>query len=298
VKIFEVSRNDLTQFGNQLGTGATLANLGGSNSLAVVGGSREVAQAATNAATALGAALVIPSSTVSALQQKDRSRVLASTQLHAFDGEKSEAHIGKKVPVETAQLYATTTTTPANANPNGSGYPVIQYEDTGLTLEFTPQVFPNGDVQVKMNIKSNDASGSSLTPVFSERTLTGTARVQNNRTMMIASISQSQQSRTKTGLPLVGLVPVLGRLFTAPSNSDAQTDIVVTVTPHVLRAPAITPEDEKQHQSGSMQSPQAESLEAMLREGSLRLDEDAGPLTTQSGVNAPTTEAPVIAVKP
>jgi general secretion pathway protein D len=290
VKIFEVSRNDLTQFGNQLGTGATLTNLGGSGSLAVLGGGREAARAVSSATTALGAALVVPASTLSALQQKDRSRVLAATQLHAFDGERSEAHIGRKVPVQTAQVYTTaptgststgTTTTGVYGN---TGYPVIQYEDTGLTLEFTPQVFPDGDVQVKMAIKSNDAAGSSLTPTFTERSLSGTARVQNNRTMMIASISQSLQSRTKSGLPLVGLVPVLGRLFTAPSNSDAQTDIVVAVTPHVVRAPAITPADEEPRRSGSMQSPQPESLEALLRE-------DGGGAQLASG--APTaTPAP------
>jgi general secretion pathway protein D len=283
VKIYEVSRNDLVQFGNQLGTAASLTNFGGTGGLAVLGGPREAARAVTNAATAFGAALVIPTSTFNALQQKDRSRVLAATQLHAFDGEKSEAHIGKKVPVQTAQLYPNTVVTggagggtTAGVN-GGNGYNVIQYQDTGLTLEFTPQVFPNGDVQVKMSIKSNDSSGSSLTPIFSERSLSGTARVQNNRTMMIASISQQQQSRTKTGLPLVGLVPVLGRLFTAPSNADAQTDIVVAVTPHVIRAPSITPRDEEPRPSGSQQTPQSESLEAMLR------DEGAGNVELANG---------------
>ncbi|HEX8116863.1 MAG TPA: secretin N-terminal domain-containing protein, partial [Pyrinomonadaceae bacterium] len=293
VKIYEVSRNDLTQFGNQLGTAASLTSLGGSGGLAVLGGPREAARAVTNAATAFGAALVLPTSTISALQQKDRSRVLAATQLHAFDGEKSQAHIGKKVPVQTAQLYPNTGTTGGTGSGTtnsvyvGNGYNVIQYQDTGLTLEFTPQVFPNGDVQVKMSITSNDSSGSSLTPIFSERSLTGTARVQNNRTLMIASISQQQQSRTKSGLPLVGLVPVLGRLFTAPSNADAQTDIVVAVTPHVMRAPSITPRDEEPRPSGSQQTPQAESLEAMLREegtGNVELANEAPPAAPPSAV--------------
>ncbi|HWS89628.1 MAG TPA: secretin N-terminal domain-containing protein [Pyrinomonadaceae bacterium] len=289
VKIYEVSRNDLMQFGNQLGTSTSLTSLGGTGGLAVLGGSREAARAVTNAATAFGAALVIPTSTLNAWQQKDRTRILAATQLHAFDGEKSQAHIGKKVPVQTAQVYTGATATGGTGTNNGTtttgvygttGYPVIQYQDTGLTLDFTPQIFPNGDVQVKMSITSNDAVGTSLTPTFSERTLSGTARVQDGRTMMIASISQQLQSRQKSGLPLLGLVPVLGRLFTAPTNSDVQTDIVVAVTPHVLRAPAITPFDERTRPSGSMQSPQPESLEAMLREegdGRGELAADAPP---------------------
>jgi general secretion pathway protein D len=300
VKIYEVSRNDLMQFGNQLGTAASLTSLGGTGGLAVLGGPREAARAVTSAATAFGAAFVVPTSTLTALQQKDRSRVLAATQLHAFDGEKSAAHIGKKVPVQTAQLYPNTVapggmSAGAGATTvvsGGNGYNVIQYQDTGLTLEFTPQVFPNGDVQVKMSITSNDSSGSSLTPIFSERTLSGTARVQNNRTMMIASISQQQQSRTKSGLPLLGLVPVLGRLFTAPSNADTQTDIVVAITPHVMRAPAITPRDEESRPSGSMQSPQPGSLEAMLRE------EGAGGVQLAAGTSPAPAEVEQVSYVP
>lgn len=270
VQIYEVSATDLLQVGNQLGTDTTLANMGGASNLSVIGGSRQVAQQLFPATTALGLALVLPASTLSLLQKKNRTRVLASTQMHAFDGEKSEVHIGQRVPVQTAQLY-TASTTAANTTTPGvignTGFPVINYEPTGLTLEFTPQVYPNLDVQVKMSIKSNDVAGASgLTPTFTERTLRGTARIQNNQTMMIASVSTDQQSQGRSGLPLVGLVPVLGRLFTAPSKDGKRTDIVVAVTPRVLRAPAITPRDEKARPSGSQQSPTTESLEAVVAE--------------------------------
>ena len=271
VQIYEVSATDLLQIGNQLGTDTTLANLGGAGSLSVIGGSREVAQQLFAAPTALGAALVLPGSTLSLLQKKNRTRVLASTQIHAFDGEKSEVHIGQRVPVQTAQVYTTTTSSTSTTTASGvygsTGYPVINYEPTGLTLEFTPQVYPNLDVQVKMAIKSNDVAGaSSLTPTFTERTLSGTARIQNNQTMMIASVSTDQQSQGRSGLPLVGLVPVFGRLFTAPSNDGKRTDIVVAVTPRVLRAPAVTPRDEEARPSGTLQSPTTESLEAVVAE--------------------------------
>ncbi len=82
------------------------------------------------------------------------------------------------------------------------GFPVINYEPTGLTLKFTPQVFPNQDVQVKMTIESKDVLGaSSLTPTFTERTITGTARVQNNRTMMLASVSTNVEIEWTQGSP-------------------------------------------------------------------------------------------------
>ncbi|HWS85445.1 MAG TPA: secretin N-terminal domain-containing protein [Pyrinomonadaceae bacterium] len=282
VNIFEVSREDLMQFGNQIGTGDTLANLGGiQKGLNVFGGSREVVTQALSALpTALGAAFIVPPTALSALQRRNNTRLVASTQVHAFDGEKSTAHIGQRVPVQTASVtpYGSVSTGDGNGAQQGAtqglfggnGYPVIQYEKTGLTLEFTPQVFPNLDVQVKMSIKSNDvtrtAGAAALTPTFTERNIEGTARIQNNRTMMIASVAQNQQSRGRQGLPVLGLVPVLGQLFTAPRREDTQTDIVIAVTPHVMRASSVNPEDEQMHPSGTLQTPTAGTLEAMMTE--------------------------------
>ena len=282
VNIFEVSRADLMQLGNQIGTGDTLTNLGGiQKGLNVFGGSREVVtQALSSIPTALGAAFIVPPTALSALQRRDNTRLVASTQVHAFDGEKSTAHIGQRVPVQTASVtpYGSVSTGDGNNAQQGAtqglfggnGYPVIQYEKTGLTLEFTPQVFPDLDVQVKMSIKSNDvtraAGAATLTPTFTERDIEGTARIQNNRTMMIASVAQNQQSRGRQGLPVLGLVPVLGQMFTAPRREDTQTDIVIAVTPHVMRASSVTPEDEEMHPSGTLQTPTSGTLEAMMTE--------------------------------
>jgi general secretion pathway protein D len=280
VNIYEVSRADLMQLGNQIGNSDSLVNLGGiQKGLSVLGGSREVVTQAVATPTALGAALLIPATALSALQRRDNTRLVASTQVHAFDGEKSTAHIGQRVPVQTATVapFGSVTTGDNNNQPGvtqgafgGNGFPVIQYEKTGLTLEFTPQVFPNLDVQVKMNIKSNDVTttqgGPALTPTFTERNIEGTARIQNNRTMMIASVAQNSQSRGRQGLPLIGLVPVLGRMFSAPRNDDHQTDIVIAVTPHVMRASTVTPQDEEMRPSGTLQTPTTETLEAMLQE--------------------------------
>jgi general secretion pathway protein D len=283
VNIYEVSREDLMQLGNQIGTSDSLTNLGGiQKGLSVVGGSRQVvSQALAAVPTALGAAFLVPPTTLTALQRKDNTRLVASTQVHAFDGEKSTAHIGQRVPVQTATVapYGSVSTGDNNNNNNGvttqglfggNGYPVIQYEKTGLTLEFTPQVFPDLDVQVKMSIKSNDVTQqqgtAALTPTFTERNIEGTARIQNNRTMMIASVAQNSQSRGRQGLPVLGLVPVLGRLFSAPRREDSQTDIVIAVTPHVMRAPSVTPRDEEMYPSGTLQTPTSDTLEAMLLE--------------------------------
>jgi Flp pilus assembly secretin CpaC len=278
VNIYEVSRSNLLQLGNQLGAGTF--NLGGSPGLAVLtsNGTTDIRRPGVDlrsivgvTPTAAAAALIIPPSVLTAFQSRTNTRLLASTQVHAFNGEESTARIGQRVPVQTAQAYpfgvqTGTTTSPQTGFPSG-GFPVINYEPTGLTLNFTPQVFPNLDVQVKMKIESKDVSGANtLTPTFTERTLTGTARVQNNRTMLLASVSQDIQSNGRQGLPFLGGLPIIGRLFTSPTRDNRQVDIVISVTPRVLRAPDVTPRDEEMRPSGTLQSPTTGSLEAMLQE--------------------------------
>jgi hypothetical protein len=84
--------------------------------------------------------------------------------------------------------------------------------------------------------------------------------------MMLASVAQDRQSAGRQGLPIVGLIPILGRLFTAPTRDNFQTDIVIAVTPRVLRAPAVTPRDEELRPSGTLSSPTIGTLEAMIQE--------------------------------
>ncbi len=280
VNIYEVSKNDLLQLGNQIGTGSGIFNLGGSPGLAIPTGAGTLSNTTPGVnlsnlvgtvPTAAAAALVIPPSLLTAFQSKGNTKLIASTQVHAFNGEESTARIGQRVPVQTAQAFpfGVQTSQPNSNQPFGSGgFPVINYEPTGLTLKFTPQVFTNLDVQVKMSIESKDVlfSDNPLTPSFTERTISGTARVQNNRTMMLASIATDSQSNGRRGLPVLGLIPIFGRLFSSPTRENRRTDIVIAVTPRVLRAPAVTPRDEEMRPSGTLQSPTTGSLEAMIIE--------------------------------
>ncbi|HQX54651.1 MAG TPA: secretin N-terminal domain-containing protein [Pyrinomonadaceae bacterium] len=272
VSIYEVNKSDLLQFGNQLGStgqNGTLLNIGGVGIPNINLGSSgpiTTGMGIPNLAS-LGFALGLPVSNITALQSKANTKLIASTQIHAFNNEDSSARIGQRVPVQTAQISNGNFNSGANNTNNNNGFlsNVINYEQVGLTLKFKPLVFPNQDVQVAMEIESKDVAGaSSLTPTFTERTIKGTARVQNNKTLLLASVAQGVETKSRSGLPLIGLIPIIGRLFTAPVNDNRQVDIVIAVTPRVIRAPAILPEDEIERPTGSLAVPTSNSLEAMI----------------------------------
>jgi general secretion pathway protein D len=215
VAIYEVNKNDLMQFGNQIGQaagqGATLPNLGGVGFPLIHTGATQpiTGNLPFTGTDVLSLALGLPISSIAALQVKGNTKLIASTQIHAFNNEDSSARIGQRVPVRTAQVQT--------GNAIGGGgivSDVINYEQIGLTLKFKPLIFPNQDVQVAMEIESKDVAGAStLTPTFTERTIKGTARVQNNKTLLLASVAQNTESEGRSGLPLLGLIPILGRLF-------------------------------------------------------------------------------------
>ncbi|HEX9962103.1 MAG TPA: hypothetical protein VGB00_14300, partial [Pyrinomonadaceae bacterium] len=265
VNIYEVSKTDLLRLGNQIGNETQLSNLGISTPSTIFGGGNlSSIPSAIIKASPLGAAtaLLLPSSTLSAFQRKSNTRLLASTQVHAFNNEKSTAKIGQRVPVKSASYVNGGN----NGINNGTIADVITYEQTGLTLEFEPLIFPNQDVQVKMSITSRDLAGVGVNdnPIFGEREIKGSARIQNNRTLLLASVAQNREERGKAGLPLLGLIPIIGRLFATPTKNDSQVDIVIAVTPRVLRAPVILPEDEIERPTGSIATPTNSSLEAMI----------------------------------
>lgn len=270
VAIYEVSKSDLLQLGNQIGTESQLLNLGGSTrGLLGVGGQYSgIGSTATSLLpTALGVAFALPTANLVAFQSKQNTKLLASTQIHAFNNEDSSARIGQRVPVRTAQISNGF----GNNNPNNGGDSfvtnVINYEQVGLTLKFKPLVFPNQDVQVAMEIESKDVvacGGIDGNPCFSERTIKGTARVQNNKTLMLASVAQDTQTDGRQGLPLLGLIPIIGRLFSAPKKDNRQVDIIIAVTPRVIRAPSILPEDTVERPTGSLAQPTNGSLDAMV----------------------------------
>jgi general secretion pathway protein D len=283
VNIYEVSRADLTQIGNQFlapGLGPqnalNVGNLGGLGQNAVVDAA---ARAHTFIGTLgsnipLGFALGMPASAISFFQDRGKVKLLASTQVHVLDAENNTVNIGQRVPIQTASL-PTFNTVPvrdqARANQQAGvaqqdftagvggaflgGIPQIQYENVGLNIEVTPNVYED-EVQMKMKISTTsvDSSTGILTPTFNQRTLSSIARVRDGQQTLIAGVSSLEEAKRVRTIPIIGLIPILGRFFATPEVKNRQSDVVITVTPHILRRADITEEDHLAYAAGDWQS--------------------------------------------
>ncbi|HXG68654.1 MAG TPA: secretin N-terminal domain-containing protein, partial [Blastocatellia bacterium] len=290
INIYEVSRTDLLQIGNQINVPSQSGQRGALD-LGFIGGLGQdgtvkgLGRSHTFIGSgALGFALGLPTSAISFFQDRGKAKLLAATQVHVLDNEKSAVRIGQRVPIETAAFPAFTTVLDTNQGGNNNNnnnqnnrnnspffgnlgnnfFPQIQYENVGLNIDMQPQVFED-EIQMKMKIETSsvDSSTGVRTPTFNQRTMDSVARVKDGQTTLIAGVSQTNESKNIKGIPIIGLIPILGRFFATPENRNTQSDVVITVTPHILRRADITEEDHLATYSGTGNDP---SLQLTLEE--------------------------------
>ncbi|HEY5410118.1 MAG TPA: hypothetical protein VIJ94_05260, partial [Caulobacteraceae bacterium] len=117
----------------------------------------------------------------------------------------------------------------------------IQYQQTGVILKVTPRVNDNGlvllDIDQEVSDVSNTTSSSLDSPTIQERKIVTSVAVQDGETISLGGLIKNSVTKSRNRLPLLGDIPVLGQLFGSTGNIIDRTELVVFLTPHVVRAP-------------------------------------------------------------
>jgi general secretion pathway protein D len=191
----------------------------------------------------------LPTATYSLLKTLGNSELLANPELRISEGEKATLHIGQRipVPVTTVAGYA-----PGGQNqPNNqlvTPYTSFQYQDVGIKVAMEPRVHHNREVTLKLTVEVSN-QGQPVTfagqsqPTFATRTIESTIRLKDGETNFLAGLIQSTKNEGSEKTPFLGDLPIVGRLFTKTRREENRTDLVLTMTPHIVRIPDITEED-------------------------------------------------------
>jgi general secretion pathway protein D len=188
------------------------------------------------------------------LQTDSATRVLANPQLRTSEGQTAQARFGDQVPVPITQFTPLIGGTGAlNQQPITS----FEYKNVGVNIDLTPRVHHDGEVslQLKLEISSVGPAGFEGLPTFNSRIVNSVIRLREGETNILAGLISDTERRSLTGLPGLASVPFLGRLFSRNRNEVLETDIVMTLTPHVVERPQLTEEDLRSFQLGSEVSP-------------------------------------------
>lgn len=170
---------------------------------------------------------------INALASKDRVNILATPHVTAADNREAHILIGEEVPILTSTSTSSLTDTARTVNS-------IQYRDTGRILTILPQVNSAGlvnlEIRQEVSAVGQEEFGRTNSPSFVSREAETTVVVQDGESVVLGGIIDDQLRRTRRGVPYLMNVPVLGRLFRTDSERLERTELVILITPHVIRS--------------------------------------------------------------
>ncbi len=169
------------------------------------------------------------------LATKSRLEVLSSPHITVRDNEKAVINVGQEVPIVTME-------TTSNLQVEGtSGIDRrIQYRDVGVILNVTPHISEDGYVTLEIsqevsNAQQNTVSGID-SPIITKRRTETTLIVKDGHAIIIGGIIQHTKEKVKKKVPLLGDIPYVGSLFSYEKTSNRKTELIVMLTPHVIRS--------------------------------------------------------------
>lgn len=268
VQILEVSRERAKRFGLNLtdyalggifspeqapGGSSTTAGTGGAATTTTSGGATAPSNVgsppvfnANTISTGVSAAdfyLAVPAAIVRFLESDSQTKTVAKPQLRGTEGQKVTLNLGEEVPVPS------TTFTPiaqggANTNPLVS----FTYRPIGVIVEMTPRVTYEGDIVMDLTLENSargqdsNIAGQSL-PAFASRKVTTRLRLRDGESNLLAGLLREDERRSLRGFPGIMRLPLLQQLFADNDSNIRQTDIVMLLTPRIVRSHQLTSSD-------------------------------------------------------
>lgn len=180
-----------------------------------------------------GADITMNTPQVNLKKEDSDVNLLANPRIRVKNREKAKIHIGDKVPVITSNTTST-----------GVVSESVSYLDVGLKLDVEPSVLMREDVQIKVGLEVSNivreirSNSGTLTYQIGTRNAGTTLRLKDGETQVLAGLISDEDRSTASRVPGLGDLPLLGRLFSSQRDERSKTEIVLLITPRVLRSDA------------------------------------------------------------
>ena len=192
----------------------------------------------------------LPGATANAILTDNKTKIIQDPEVRVSDGEKATLTIGERVPIATGSFQAGV----GVGVGGGAGVvnPLVNtqftYLDVGVKLDVTPRVHPDGDVSMKLSVEVSSLAGSSNIgginqPIISSRKIEHDIRLKDGEVNVLGGLIERTETKNVNGIPGAAQVPFLKYFFADNSNSVQEDEVLILLTPHVLRFPSITAEN-------------------------------------------------------
>ncbi|MFZ5573105.1 MAG: tetratricopeptide repeat protein [Thermodesulfobacteriota bacterium] len=235
----------------------------------------------------------LPTATLHFLKQDGDTQVLANPQLRVRNTEKAKIHVGERVPLRTNRRLDAT----------GNITYDYQYQDVGVKVDAEPTINIHGEISLKLSLEISALGpniGTADDPQYSIRTRTAKSvlSIRDGEPVIIGGLISDEERETIRKIPYIGEIPIFGRLFRNEGRNDISTDVIMSITPIVVRNQEIPSLEATQIWSGSedhfsLEEPyentlkrQTESLdEPEFRVDNLEADKSSAEIGNESSEN-------------
>jgi len=231
VELLEVDRTRLQEYGLQIASSGS-TGLNGTAGIATDSAGATTLQTLKNLSSADIIATGLPTLYYRLLKSDSNTRTLANPQLRTTDGVAAKARFGEQVPVPVT-TFAPIATGGTAQQPITS----FNYQNIGVNIDITPRTHHDDDVSLQLNVVVSNISGTGFggLPTFGNREINTLIRLRDGETNMLAGLIRDDERVSLDGIPGLIDLPVIGRLFAHNSKTLNQTDVILTLTPHIIR---------------------------------------------------------------
>lgn len=195
----------------------------------------------------------LPSVAYKLMQEDGDTKVKAKPQLRVLDLEKVSVLLGDSVPILQTSFvpnYGTSETDPLRQNPINS----YTWKDVGIKIDLSPRVHHDGWITLNLEFVLTflTSGGTAIAPpTIGTRNVKSVIRLHDNETGILAGLLRDNERRSLRGLPGLASVPILREIFSSNEKEISQTDIILTITPRIIKFPDINEEDLRSYYVGT-----------------------------------------------
>jgi len=195
-------------------------------------------------------ALALPGAVANAILTDNQTRIIQDPEVRVSDGEKATLKVGERVPIATGSFQAGV----GVGVGGGAGIvnPLVNtqftYQDVGVSIDVQPRVHPDGDVSMHVavevsEIDGEDTIGGIQQPVIGQRKVDHDIRLKDGEVSILGGLMERTDTKAINGIPGLANLPLLRYLFSDNNNQVQENEVLIVLTPHVIRFPSISAEN-------------------------------------------------------
>ena len=207
--------------------------------------------------------VTLPGATANAVLTDTYTKIIQNPEIRSVDGQAAKLRIGDRVPVATGSFQAGV----GVGSTGGAGFvnPLVntqfQYIDVGVIVEITPRVHPNREVSMKVSIEVSSVTGTSTIggiqqPIISQRKVEHEIRLKEGEVSVLGGLIQRTDTKTLNGWPGLAKIPLIRYLFSDDKTDHQEDEVLIVLTPRIVRIPEWTKENLRTVFSGTEASVQ------------------------------------------